>query len=89
MTINEIVTDVAKALPVSERKVRRLLHRLKIKPLGEVASRPQRWPDDSAQKIRAALGVNGSNGHAGGADDGKLVSMAALKRKRTTARKAA
>ena len=89
MTIKQITADVSTAVKVSERKVYRLMNKLNIKPLGQIAQRPQQFPEDSAQKIRKALGISETNGHAGTADDGKVVSLSKLKKARASARKAA
>ena len=43
--------------PMSRASVYRDLVELGIKPLG-IRQRPQRWPEDAADKIRARRGIN-------------------------------
>lgn len=74
--------------PMSRASVYRDLVELGIKPLG-VRQRPQRWPDDAADKIRARRGIN-LNATApldtAAARVAKLPSMAQLRKERKKAR---
>jgi hypothetical protein len=89
MTVKEIVADLSKPRPISERKVYRLIHRLKIRPLGKFDQKPQQYPEDTAAKMREALGLPATNGHAHTPDDGKVVTIGKLKRARAAATKRA
>lgn len=83
------ITQIAGKTGLSERIIRGDLGRLGIKPIGTLKQRPEQYPPDSETKIREARGLpaNGeTNGHANGADDGKIVSQKTLAKARSKAR---
>ncbi len=55
MTITEIMIEVADYKPLSADTLRKHLRTLKIKPLG-VRQCPQRYPDDSAERVLKHMG---------------------------------
>lgn len=87
MLLTEVLNKVREKKPVSRAQLRVYITRLKIQPIG-CAQRPQPYPNDTADKILAHLGFAvQTNGHAGSADDGKVLSIKSLKRQRELAGK--
>lgn len=83
MKLVQIIEEVNKHRTCSPATVRRHMRRLNIKPIGSGHTRPKYYPDDSGKKILADLGVDLSkspqgNGHAAGAQDGRVVSLKKL-----------
>ena len=92
MTIEEIHKEVSAVKPVSRRQVLRYMKAAFIQPIG-CRQRPQPYPDDTAERIKKLLGLNG-NGHRkpaarnGGNGREGVVTMPALRKARAAARKA-
>lgn len=91
MTIKEIIDEVAPFRACGRNKIRRYMKTLNIQRIG-CRQRPDQFPGDSAKKILVHLGLadspapNGTNGHAGSADDGKVVSLKKLQVTRAKAK---
>lgn len=74
-TINEVLSTVTKSGRVlSRRSFYRFAKELGIEPLG-TRQRPQRFPGDTANRILAHLGMNGTK------DKDELLSLAEIKRR--------
>ena len=57
MTILEIQTAVRPHKPMSRETVYTYLRRLRIHPVSKMRQRPQRYPEDTPQRILRALGI--------------------------------
>lgn len=55
MTVNEILEELKPVKPMSRFWLYEQMRRLKIKPIG-ASQRPQRYPDDTAERILIRLG---------------------------------
>ena len=81
MTVYEILRKVSEEKPVSRTQIYHYFKALKIKPLG-ARQKPQRFPDDAADKILLHLGFKTEQGGVHRASD-RVVSMRTLKAERS------
>ncbi len=56
MTMTEAIIEVGRFKPMSEDTLRKHFRKLGIKPQGKVRQCPQRFPDDSAERVLKLLG---------------------------------
>ena len=80
------LVDLQKALraggkPVKSAQVFRYVMRFGIKPIG-IRQRPQQYPDDSARRILAGLGLEPTGPTLPVKTNGKILSLKQLKRER-------
>lgn len=78
MTVKEVLSEVSKRKPISEKSLYRYFKACNIKPVGAVRQRPQQYPADTVQRIEELLGL-------------RIVSMETLRdvRRRAKAPRAA
>lgn len=89
MTTQEILSELAQAgKTVCPAMLYRYFKTLKITPSG-ASQRPQQYPPDTANRIKAHLGLNGFGPHSGTATAAGLLGLPVLKRARRAARKGA
>lgn len=88
--LNSVLKEIHAVRPCSKGHLRRLLLQFDVQPIGK-RQRPQLYPDDTAARILAGLGLaphptNGTNGN-GHAAAGRLPTLTQLKAERTKARR--
>ena len=76
MTVEEIIKEVNRFKRCKRGSVYNYIRSIGIKPVGKLRQRPQRYPDDAAEKIIEELGLDG------------VVGMRKLRAVRDQARKA-
>ena len=82
MTAIQILRAVKQAgKPVCRMQLYRYFDRFKISPIG-IRQRPQQYPDDSARRILAGLGLEPAGPALPVKTNGKILSLKQLKQER-------